>query len=315
MAFLQEIVRWEDGIYQLEETDFVIGGADGISNLPLKQLTNRTASLRKNITDLTDSLSVYKTTVDTDLAGIHTGITSLNTLTTTHTTDISTLDTRVTGIDTYISQTVTPHILSNQNPHQTTAEQIGAVAVADVSATAVADKVVRRDVNGNVVGDITGNAVTVGGRSVSVTSTPETIAVRDIDGVVTSHSFKSTLAKEDGITADAYVYDSGDGVLRKKSVAAARTELLTGVTLGNQVAALSGVAYHGTTLPLPEGYTKEQCFWVVGTGQFADFGGSSQDGNDTFYCFVNADLIINCYVTNYSKKYYGYANYLVIGIK
>ncbi len=315
MAFLHELVRWEDGIYQLEVTDYVLGGSEGVTNLPLKQLANRTASLRKNITDLTEDVASYKIVVNKDLTGIHASIDSLKTITTTHTGNISTLDTRVTEIDTYIAQTATPHIVSHQNPHQTTAEQIGAVPILDVSTTAEANMIVRRDANGTVVGDITGNAITLEGRRVSTTSTPETVAVRDVDGIVTGNSFKVTREIENSLAADAFIFDSGNGILRKKSVSDARAEILSGVNLGNKVAAISGVAYHGTALPLPAGYTVQQCFWVVGTGQFADFGGISQDGNDTFYCFVNADLIINCYVTNALKKYYGYANYLVIGIK
>ena len=42
MANLKETSQWEDGIYQLEKTDKVMGGADGISNLQAKQLANRT---------------------------------------------------------------------------------------------------------------------------------------------------------------------------------------------------------------------------------------------------------------------------------
>ena len=45
MAFLPESAIWEDGIYQLEETDQVLGGSEGISNLQGKQLANRTKYL------------------------------------------------------------------------------------------------------------------------------------------------------------------------------------------------------------------------------------------------------------------------------
>jgi hypothetical protein len=49
MAFLPENPDWEDGIYQLEETDPVLGGEDGISNLQAKQLANRTAYLKQTL--------------------------------------------------------------------------------------------------------------------------------------------------------------------------------------------------------------------------------------------------------------------------
>ncbi|WP_196483577.1 gp53-like domain-containing protein [Burkholderia territorii] len=49
MTNLLEIERWEDGIYQLETSDPVVGGPDGIDNLQAKQLANRTRYLKKAI--------------------------------------------------------------------------------------------------------------------------------------------------------------------------------------------------------------------------------------------------------------------------
>ena len=34
MANLNETAKWEEGIYQIEEADPVMGGPDGIDNLP-----------------------------------------------------------------------------------------------------------------------------------------------------------------------------------------------------------------------------------------------------------------------------------------
>ncbi|MEN3030295.1 hypothetical protein [Chromobacterium amazonense] len=52
MANLQEKPAWEAGIYQLETSDPVLGGPDGIDNLQAKQLANRTVFLKKQIDDL-----------------------------------------------------------------------------------------------------------------------------------------------------------------------------------------------------------------------------------------------------------------------
>lgn len=52
MASVPETPAWEPGIYQLETTDPVLGGADGIDNLQAKQLANRTAYLKGAIEDL-----------------------------------------------------------------------------------------------------------------------------------------------------------------------------------------------------------------------------------------------------------------------
>ena len=47
MANLKEKDVWEDGIYQIEENDPVLGGENGITNKPAKQLANRTLWLKK----------------------------------------------------------------------------------------------------------------------------------------------------------------------------------------------------------------------------------------------------------------------------
>lgn len=52
MTNLVESVKWEAGIYQLETTDPVMGGAEGIDNLQAKQLANRTTWLRGLISGL-----------------------------------------------------------------------------------------------------------------------------------------------------------------------------------------------------------------------------------------------------------------------
>jgi len=49
MANLTEQATFEPGIYQIERTDPIQGGEDGISNLQAKQLANRTKYLKENI--------------------------------------------------------------------------------------------------------------------------------------------------------------------------------------------------------------------------------------------------------------------------
>ena len=49
MANLQETAQWELGIYQLETSDPVMGGADGIDNRQAKQLGNRTLWLKNEL--------------------------------------------------------------------------------------------------------------------------------------------------------------------------------------------------------------------------------------------------------------------------
>lgn len=73
MAHLSEINEYEEGIYQLETTDPVVAGPDGISNRQAKQLANRTAWLKQQIDKLisdVDKLGV------TDVTGLQAALNS-----------------------------------------------------------------------------------------------------------------------------------------------------------------------------------------------------------------------------------------------
>ncbi len=49
MANLEETAKWEEGVYQWETDDPVVGGPDGIDNVPTRQLANRTGYLKTQI--------------------------------------------------------------------------------------------------------------------------------------------------------------------------------------------------------------------------------------------------------------------------
>ena len=51
MANLPESNTFDEGVYQIETTDPVMGGANGLSNAPLKQLANRTRWLKTWLDD------------------------------------------------------------------------------------------------------------------------------------------------------------------------------------------------------------------------------------------------------------------------
>lgn len=57
MANLQETATWENGIRQLEVTDPVIGGPDGIDNIAPRQLANRTLFLKGQVDSLRAGLN------------------------------------------------------------------------------------------------------------------------------------------------------------------------------------------------------------------------------------------------------------------
>lgn len=64
MATLTESNSWEAGIYQLELTDPVVGGADGLSNLQAKQLANRTVWLKQQLQSTQDGLDSHAAASD-----------------------------------------------------------------------------------------------------------------------------------------------------------------------------------------------------------------------------------------------------------
>lgn len=76
MATLTEANSWEAGIYQLELTDPVVGGADGLSNLQAKQLANRTLYLKT----LVDALGTGKQPLDATLTALAGVVTAANQL-------------------------------------------------------------------------------------------------------------------------------------------------------------------------------------------------------------------------------------------
>jgi hypothetical protein len=58
MADLPESQEWAQGVYQLETSDPVLGGPDGVSNQQAKQLANRTSWLKKKIESFLDGSGI-----------------------------------------------------------------------------------------------------------------------------------------------------------------------------------------------------------------------------------------------------------------
>ena len=56
MANLKEDNTWEQGIYQFETSDPVMGGPNGIDNLPTRQLANRTLWLKTELAAAVQSI-------------------------------------------------------------------------------------------------------------------------------------------------------------------------------------------------------------------------------------------------------------------
>lgn len=59
MSYLKETAAWEDGIYQIETSDPVLGGPDGITNRPARELANRTAWLKQQLKEAEAALTAH----------------------------------------------------------------------------------------------------------------------------------------------------------------------------------------------------------------------------------------------------------------
>lgn len=59
MANLTESAKWESGIYRIETNDPVLGGENGVTNAPIKQLANRTLYLKSRADQLDAATQGY----------------------------------------------------------------------------------------------------------------------------------------------------------------------------------------------------------------------------------------------------------------
>lgn len=64
MANLVETPVWEPGIYQFEQDDVVLGGPDGLDNVPGKQLANRTQWLKQEIESAQGDMDAHLAAAD-----------------------------------------------------------------------------------------------------------------------------------------------------------------------------------------------------------------------------------------------------------
>ena len=81
------------------------------------------------------------------------------------------------------------------------------------------------------------------------------------------------------------------------------------------VAILTGTVGHGGTIPLPTGYTQDQCKWMVSPYNI--------QGNTTMpyallqiQCYANANRVVTCLGRDVTDSWIsGTANYIIIGTK
>jgi hypothetical protein len=86
------------------------------------------------------------------------------------------------------------------------------------------------------------------------------------------------------------------------------------------IAILTGTIAHGGTIPLPNGYSAEQCKWLVSANTLREYdtiGGTltTREGWSYFYCSASSSRVVTCYVSDGSENNNGTANYIIIGVK
>ncbi|EEI9429550.1 tail fiber protein [Salmonella enterica] len=86
MGKLTELEQWDEDVYQIETSDPVLGGPEGITNKPQKQLANRTQWLKKRLEETNNALAEHEksrnhpdgTLTDKGFVKLYSGVTSLD---------------------------------------------------------------------------------------------------------------------------------------------------------------------------------------------------------------------------------------------
>ncbi len=86
MGKLTELEQWDEDVYQIETSDPVLGGPEGVSNRPQKQLANRTQWLKKRLEDANNALAEHEksrnhpdaTLTDKGFVKLYSGVTSMD---------------------------------------------------------------------------------------------------------------------------------------------------------------------------------------------------------------------------------------------
>ena len=148
------------------------------------------------------------------------------------------------------------------------------------------------------------------------------------NGEVTVDTTNKTLRVHDGSTVGGHVVGAVEDTLTSdsasKGLSARQGKLLNEkVITKNTTSVLSGVLAHGATIPLPSGYTEEQCKWIVSL-QIAETNphAANNQGSDVWYqeCFTNGRVVtarvrmINTSISQPNWKDVS-ANYIIIGVK
>lgn len=249
MANLKEDNTWEQGIYQFETSDPVMGGPNGIDNVPTRQLANRTLWLKNQLaaaeqsinTNQTNANNTYATKATTLTAGI--GLTGGGTLGGNRVLSM--------GKPSKITATSTDEAVSDTHSHSIdkASTSVAGIVMLVNALNSTATDCALTAAQGKALADMVSNAATavkneiLGGAGAAFDTLKELAAALGNDA-----NFARTIADE----------------LAKK---ADKATTLAAYGLGDAIAVLTGTIADGGTIPLPAGFSEAQCKFMVSTSR------------------------------------------------
>lgn len=313
MANLKEDNTWEQGIYQFETSDPVMGGPNGIDNVPTRQLANRTLWLKNQLaaaeqsinTNQTNANNTYATKATTLTAG--SGLTGGGTLGGNRVLSM--------GKPSKITATSTDEAVSDTHSHSIdkASTSVAGIVMLVNALNSTATDCALTAAQGKALADMVSNAATavkneiLGGAGAAFDTLKELAAALGNDA-----NFARTIADE----------------LAKK---ADKATTLAAYGLGDAIAVLTGTIADGGTIPLPAGFSEAQCKFMVSTSRDNpadipwDIDESGRHVHYGYECTLNG-RVVSCKVWLNKKRTTmgnahpeitvpGRANYLVIAYK
>jgi len=94
------------------------------------------------------------------------------------------------------------------------------------------------------------------------------------------------------------------------------TQATAATGAGTDIAILTGTVAHGGTIPLPDGYTQDQCKWFVSINYHLHTSDRHEDAMRGIQCSADANRVVTCRCYHYETGWHNAtANYMIIGTK
>lgn len=301
MANLQETPTWEAGIYQLETSDPVMGGENGIDNRAPRQLANRTLWLKNELAKQIGRVNQADANLVNQKADKATQLTAGAGL--TGGGDLSTSRTLTLGTPSQITASTTNGVTATSHTH----------AIDKASTT--------------TQGIVQLNS-SVSSTSTTQAATPSAVKVAYDQATAANHNANGRVSKSGNETISGVKTFSQSPKAPTPATSSNDTTLATTAFVKSvqpKVSVLTGTITHGGTLPLPSGYRESQCHFMVSVNK-DNPNKSAWDINEQgthfhygFECWVDERVVhVGAYLGHYGSRtnfVAGVANYIVIGVR